>query len=147
MKTPFNTSYPVKEIMGHVIDPASFAYWHASGFVFEEGKTTNLRPTTEEGWIAAESGAIQIAEAGNLLMLPGRARDNDEWIKFAQRLNKAGMEAQQATEERNDDAMFKAGSDIYEVCTECHAKYLLPFLGPDGEPVKGGPLDTGGEKK
>lgn len=132
--SPYNTSFPIKEIMGHVIDPAAFAYWHASGFIDEEGKTTNLRPTTEEGWIAAESGAIQIAEAGNLLMLPGRAKDQGDWIKYAKALNQAGMAAMEATEARDDARMFETGAKIYEICSACHEKYLLPLLGPDGEP-------------
>ena len=85
----------------------------------------------------------QVAEAGNLLMLPGRARDNGDWMKFAAALHKAGVDAQQATEDRDDKRMFETGGEIYEVCTQCHQKYLLPFLGPDGEPIKGGPLDTG----
>lgn len=142
-KTGYNTSLQVKEIMGHVIDPASSDYWHASGFHIEVDKTTNLRPTTEEGWLKAESGAIQVAEAGNLLMLPGRARDNGDWMKFAKALNKAGMDALEATEARDDQRMFDTGGEIYQVCESCHQKYLLPFLGPDGEPLKGGPLDTG----
>jgi len=142
-KTPYNTSFAVKEIMGHVIDPAAQTYWHASGYHITAEGSTNLRPTTEEGWLAAESGAVQVAEAGNLLMLPGRRRDDGEWIKFAQALNKAGLDALEATEARDDDRMFDTGGKIYEVCTGCHQKYLLPFLGPDGEPVKGGPLDSG----
>jgi hypothetical protein len=130
-KPKYNTTLPVKEVMGHVVDPAAWAVWHSSGTVVTLQGTQSLVPTTDEGWLAAESGAAALVEAGNDLMLPGRARDNGDWMKFAQQLSTAGLAAKEAAEAKDGAKMYTTGAQIYQVCTDCHAKYLLPFVPPD----------------
>lgn len=125
--------------MGDIIDPAAKIFWQSSGYIDSAEGTQNLRPTTEEAWLAADNAMTTVAEAGNLLMLPGRARDNAEWMRLAQDLTKAALEARAATLARDDKRMFDTGGNLYQVCTACHEKYLLPFLGPDGVPSKLGP--------
>jgi hypothetical protein len=124
----YNVSLPVNEVMAHVVDPAAWAIWHSSGTVETEHGTESLVPTTDEGWLAAESGGAAIAEAGNDLMLPGRARDNGDWMKFAQRLTDTGLAAKAAAEAKDGAKMYTTGAAVYQVCTDCHAKYLLPFV-------------------
>src|SRR5512140_1002043 len=54
----FNTdALPMPEFMGHVVDPASFAYWKGSGTEETAKGTKDLSPTTEEGWENMESAA------------------------------------------------------------------------------------------
>jgi len=127
----YNVSLPVNEVMAHVVDPAAWAIWHSSGTVETLHGTESLVPTTDEGWLAAESGGAAIAEAGNDLMLPGRARDNHDWMKFARRLTEAGLAAKAAAEAKDGAKMYTTGAVVYQVCTDCHAKYLLPFVPPD----------------
>lgn len=129
----YNTTLDMKEVMGHVVDPAAQAIWRSSGFVDTAKGTRNLRPTTDEGWEAAETGAVGIVEAGNLLKLPGRARDDGDWMKFATRLSEAGLLNLTAIAAKDDNAMFEAGGKLYEVCTACHEKYLIPYLDADGQ--------------
>lgn len=140
----FNTSLPVKEVMGHDLDVGAQKFWCASGDVVTAKGTESRAPTTEKGWEDAVSGATIVAEAGNLLMLPERARDNGDWMKFAKRLNAEAMAGRAAAEAHDVDKVFEAGGRIYQVCTDCHAKYLLPFIDTKtGEPIKGSPLDSG----
>jgi hypothetical protein len=123
---PYNLSLDMKELMGHVVDPGAWAFWHASGDVeTEKGVISNL-PTTEEGWEAAESGAAQVAEAGNLLLLPGRDRNEPAWTDWAVKLQKAGLAAKEAAEKHDAKAMFTTGAEMYAVCTGCHAVYVIP---------------------
>lgn len=54
-----------------------------------------LSPKTDAQWEAVETGAATVTEVGNLLMMPGRAmEDEPDWIKHAQALTVAGLKAQ-----------------------------------------------------
>jgi hypothetical protein len=136
---PYNVDFPMTEVMGHVIDPAAQVLWRSAGEITTEQGVQSLTPTTEEGWAAADNAMTTVAEAGNLLMLPGRARDNGDWMKLSKRLTDAALEAKAAVLDEDSKAMFDTGGKLYEVCTACHEQYLLPFLGPDGLPTKLGP--------
>ncbi|MFI4934256.1 MAG: hypothetical protein ACHP7N_06530 [Caulobacterales bacterium] len=127
----YNTSLPVSELMAHVVDPAAWAVWHSSGTVDTLQGQQSLAPTTDDGWLAAESGGAAIAEAGNLLMLPGRARDDGDWMKYAAQLSQAGLDAKAAAEAKDPQKEYATGAAIYQVCTACHAKYYLPFVPKD----------------
>ena len=165
-EAPYNTKLEVKEVMGHVIDFGAQAFWHSAGFIDTAEGTRSLTPSTEEGWLTAQSGAATVAEGANLLMLPDRARDNGDWIKFARQLSERSLEGMAAadageaawraieaakaaggsTKEAEaqlvtaETAMFDKGGQMYEVCTTCHEKYLLPFLDEEGEMKTKAPL-------
>ena len=126
VQPPYDVHLDMKEIMGHVVDPGSWAFWHASGDVeTADGPKSNL-PTTTQGWEAAESGAAQVAEAGNLLLLPGYNRNEKTWTDWAVQLQKAGFAGKEAAEKHDAKAMFTTGAEIYRVCTGCHAVYVIP---------------------
>ncbi|MDB5452386.1 MAG: hypothetical protein JWO33_964 [Caulobacteraceae bacterium] len=135
-------TYPMKELMGHVVDFGSQAVWHAQGsYVDATGEHSNV-PTTEDGWIAAESGAITVAQTANLLKLPGYRQDDGDWVAFSNALHDRAIDAQKAIQKQDPKAMFETGAALYQVCVDCHAKYVLPNLdNKTGEPIPGGPLD------
>ena len=121
----FDTSLDMKEIMGHLVDPGSWAFWHATGTVVSaEGEKSNA-PTTQEGWDTAESGATEVMQAGNILQLPGNSR-GPEFNAFAQDLIVKAKAAREAAEAKDPKAMFDTGAAMYEVCVDCHAKYVMP---------------------
>lgn len=156
---PYRTGLELKEVMGHVIDFGAQTFWHSAGFIDTAEGTRSLTPTTEEGWITAASGAATVAEGANILMLPDRQRDQGDWLKFAGQLADVSLEgmaaatagetawlaiqeakktgASTAAEEKNlveaETKMFDTGGRMYEVCTACHEKYLLPFVDESGE--------------
>ena len=41
------------------------------------------RPKNDVAWTAIRNQAVILAEASNLLMLPGRAKDKGDWMKFS----------------------------------------------------------------
>jgi len=127
----------MQEVMAHLVDPGAWAFWRASGEVTTESGVKSLTPTTEEGWLAAENGAVQVAEAGNLMLLPGRVRD-EEWIRLSKKLTHDGLAAKAAAEARDPERMFATGAEMFKTCTACHQKYV-PALQPGAEP-KGAPL-------
>jgi hypothetical protein len=128
---PYNLALPIAELMGHVVDPAAWAIWRASGTVETLHGTESLLPKDDDGWEAVESGSAAIIEAGNDLMPPGRARDDGDWMRFAQQLSAAGAASKAAAEAKDGNKMYVTGAQLYQVCTDCHAKYLLPFVPKD----------------
>ena len=137
---------PIPELMGHVIDPASFAYWAGSGTEETAEGTKQLAPTTEEGWEKLESAAAVLIEAGNMLQLPGRPREipkyapKDTWMKYAQQLTAEAVLAKQAAEKKDAKGVYDEGAKIYQICTACHKEYIIdPMLRAGGRPV-GTPL-------
>lgn len=120
---PYKTSLPMKDVMGHVISPGAYAFWGAWGQKSNETGTHDLRPTTEEGWLLAENGAATVAEGANLLMLPSRRVDEEDWMKYSKNLADAALAAMAAAEARDSDRMGETGLKLYEVCEACHEKY------------------------
>ena len=125
-KVAYDISLPMEEVMGHVVDPASWVFWRSSGEVETEKGTQSLLPKTEEGWLAAESGATTLVEAGNLLLMPGRAYPDKEWPRYVKAMQQAAFKARAAAEKHDGPAMFTTGATLYETCVDCHAKYVIP---------------------
>lgn len=136
----YMTDLHLKELMGHVVDPAAWQFWNYTGWIDDAEGTHNRLPTTEEGWLDAETGAVTTAQAANLLLLPGYRDKDPDWEKFARQLYDASMEARQATIDKNEQAMFDTGGKMYEACVACHAKFLLPKLPPEEREVSFAPL-------
>ncbi len=125
-RTAFDISLPMEEVMGHVVDPGAWAFWRASGEVVTEKGTESLLPKTEEGWLAAESGATTVVEAGNLLLIPGRAEPDKEWPRYVRAMQQVALKARAAAEKHDGPAMFSTGGDLYQTCVDCHERYVIP---------------------
>jgi hypothetical protein len=80
-------------------------------------------PKTEGDWMVLESKALTLAEIGNLLMSPGRAYNQDQWMKDAQLLVNAGAAAYKAAQARNLKALVDLNAELYESCQSCHEHY------------------------
>ena len=83
------------------------------------------------GWTAIENSGIALAEAANLLTIPGRKCangrlapiDNADWKMFVQGLRDAGMKAYQAGQSKNQDMVVDAADTMTTACANCHDKY------------------------
>jgi len=120
---PFTPVANTKQLMERVIDPAADVIWDSVKSVITETGTKEIAPSTSEEWDNVRNGATVLAEAGNLLMIEGRARDRDGWIRYANALTEAATSAMDAAEAKNTAAVFDAGGNIYKVCAACHARY------------------------
>jgi len=122
----YKAALPMKELMAHVVDHAADGIWLAQGWLIDAEGTHELFPTTDDGWRYASNAAVTLAEVSNLLLLPGRPMDDDRrWIDSTHHLYEAAMLAHEMAEARDKEAFFKAGSAIYEACTECHEHYVV----------------------
>ena len=117
----------MRETMNWVLDPAADAIWGASGYVMTADGEEDLTPTTEEGWAAVRHGAVVVAESGNLLLmphlLPAAEPGPDAWIEFSQGMTRIALEAVEAIDNRDSEALFEIGGHLYNVCVACHQVY------------------------
>ena len=121
----FNTTLGLHDLMEHVIDPAADNVWAASGVVVDLQGEHDLSPKTPEAWGRARDAAAQLAESGNLLLLPGRLRPGRTWARQAQTLSLLGLASMKAADSRDKAAMLRLGGDIHDACEECHRVYVL----------------------
>ena len=83
------------------------------------------------GWQEVENAAIALAEASNLLIIPGRVCSNGkpapnaqpDWPKLVQGLRDASMESYKAAQSKNMDKIVDAAGTLTEACSNCHDKY------------------------
>ena len=111
----------VDEVMDAIVIPSSQAIFDA--VVYSNGELVTS-PQTDDEWFNLRIHAIGVAEAGNLLMMSPRAKDNGDWMKMSGDLNDKAMAAAAAAEKKDLDALLKAGSEMYNACTACHEKYI-----------------------
>lgn len=125
LPAPARTLLSVREVMKHIVNPAAETYWKHTGVVDDEKGSNDRTPTSQADWDEAVNSAAQVAEAGNLLMMDGRARDpGGPWMKYAQALTTAGVAGMAAAQAKDHDKTFDAGGEIYNACYNCHGKYI-----------------------
>jgi hypothetical protein len=82
-------------------------------------------------WQAVENSALALAEAANLLSIPGRKCSNGlpvpignaDWPKFVQGLRDAGMKAYKAAQSKDMEKIVDAADTMTTACSNCHDKY------------------------
>ena len=83
------------------------------------------------GWEAIENSGIAMAEAANLLTIPGRVCGNGkpvpvqnaDWQRFVQGLRDAGMATYKAGQSKNMDMVIDAADKVTTACMNCHEVY------------------------
>jgi cytochrome c556 len=84
---------------------------------------TTRTPKTDAEWAMLQAQTLTLAESANLLMMPGRARDQDQWTKDAQLMLDAGISAFKAAKAKDVAALEAVSDQLYESCTTCHQHY------------------------
>src|SRR5262245_4181624 len=113
----------VKQLMEASIHPASEVVFEAVGTIVSASGVEEIAPKNDEEWENVQNNALILAESGNLLMMGDRAKDKGDWMKMSQALIDAGTIAANAASAKNADALFQAGGQVYEACSQCHTKY------------------------
>jgi len=123
--------------MASLVEPQAEVYWDAVDVIVDEDGEHQLAPTTDDEWLLLLSAAYAVAEAGNLLMMPGYAVDDEAWAALSQSLVAVGRRAVAAAAVKDLDAIFDAGAEMYFACTNCHAAYAVGTLRPNDERADG----------
>jgi hypothetical protein len=96
-------------------------------------QTTSVNPLAGMygGWQAIENSGIAMAEAANLLTLPGRLCSNGkpvpvqnaDWQQFVRGLRDAGMATFKAGQSKNMDTVVEVSDTVSTACQNCHDVY------------------------
>jgi hypothetical protein len=148
---PFATDLTIKDLMLNVIDTNADIVWLSVTTVASDKGLVETRPKTDEEWSRVKGAAITLAEAANLLMIPGRkvapddhksevpgieleghemdaliAKDPQTFYKHARDLYAAAMIAARAADNKDADKVFEVGEAIEHACEGCHRAYWYP---------------------
>ena len=115
----------MSDLMVKIIYPASDALFYV------ESRT----PKTEAEWTVLEGQALMVAESANLLMLPGRARDQKQWMADAKLMLDAGAAAYQAAKAKDVAGIAALSDQLMESCTSCHKNYRPGYGRPKPPPI------------
>src|SRR2546425_3291913 len=134
----------VKDIMDSIVDPSADALWDSVGTTISAAGTEQRAPHTDEEWANLRRRTVQLIEATNLLLIPGRhvARpgekaedpkiqlapeqiealineDRQAWTRRAHGLHDAAVGAQKAIEARDAEALLDAGGVVAKAGGKC----------------------------
>ena len=92
---------------------------------------TNPLASSYGKWEAVENAGLALAEAANLLIIPGRKcsnglsvpMQNADWAMLIQGLREAGMTVYKAAQSKNQDNILMAADTMTTACANCHDKY------------------------
>ena len=144
----------VKDIMEGVIEPAADVVFESVAVVNDASGSRETVPKTDEDWARVEHNALMLAEAANLIMMPGRqiARadepakasdaaapeltpvqiqqkidaDRSRWNQHATVLQQQATRALQLARSKNVAGLYEVGGDLDEACEMCHLEYWYP---------------------
>jgi len=121
----------LEQIMETTVEPVSDRVFDAA--VWENGVQVG-GPRTDEDWKLVKANAMMLAETCNLLLMPGRAKDEGGWVIRTQAMKEAALEAAKAADAKDTDAIFLAGGHIFQACTACHLQYIPQMVAPPARP-------------
>jgi hypothetical protein len=141
----------VKDLMLSIIDPSADVVWLSVKYEANKAGAVDYAPKTDEEWATVRHGAIALAEAANMLMIPGRhvarpgepsevpgielepaemekmiVADRTTWNARATALHDATMDVLQAIDAHDPVMVFELGAAIDEACENCHTHYWYP---------------------
>src|SRR3984957_285159 len=80
-------------------------------------------PKNQHEWSLLRAQALMLAESGNLIMMAGRARDQENWIKYSKIMIDLGTTAFKAAQAKDLDAIRALNDPLNDVCVNCHLQY------------------------
>lgn len=153
-ETPMVAVGTVKDVMQGIVDPTSKTIWDAVGTESGKNGIVEKAPKTDEEWAVVEHSALSLAEAANLLKVPGRHmalpeqanktsqpgapeltpaqieekvnKDRGAWDVKADALRMTATKAVAAAKAHDKDGILNVGEEIDNACESCHKVYWYP---------------------
>lgn len=107
----------VRDVMIDIVYPTSDALFYIE----------RSPPKTEVEWNAIRNQALMLAESGNLLMLPGRARDQGNWVRNARTMIASARAAYRAASDKNMAGILAQSDALTAACVTCHRQYRSDY--------------------
>jgi hypothetical protein len=112
-----------RQLMGGIIAPGATVVFESVSTTVTENGVDEKAPRTDEDWAMVGNAAAALAEAGNLLMVDGRAVDRGEWMKMSQAMIDASKLVLKAVDAQDTEGILAAGEPLNESCDSCHQRY------------------------
>ncbi len=103
----------MSQLMIDIIYPASDAIFYVD----------RDPPKNQRDWNVLRAQALMLAESGNLLMMAGRARDQDNWITDSKMLIDIGEAAFKAARAKDMAGIRALNDSLNTACVTCHEQY------------------------
>jgi hypothetical protein len=103
----------MRELMIDIIYPTSDALFYVDRDTLKN----------QHDWDLLRGQALMLAESGNLIMMAGRARDQENWIKYSKIMTDLGKTAFKAAQAKDLDGIRALNDPLSEVCVNCHLQY------------------------
>ena len=128
----------LRQLMRGILFPSSNVVFFAQGTDpatvpqdTDPSSSVNPLASLYGGWEAIENSGLAMAEAANLLAIPGRTCangkpvpvQNADWRRFVQGLRDAGMAAYKAGQSKDMDKVLDAAGTLIAACSDCHDVY------------------------
>jgi cytochrome c556 len=148
---PFIPEHTIKDLMLNIVDTNADVVWLSVTTVASDKGLIETRPKNDAEWARVRQGAVTLAEAANLLMIPGRHvarpgeksvtpgvelepsemeelinKDRESFYRHAKALYDAAMLAVDAIDKKDADRVFEVGENIDQACEQCHRSYWYP---------------------
>lgn len=120
---PIQSVATLGEVMHDIVIPNAEVVWDSVGTIYTVKGVEEIRPKDNDEWVRVEQSATALTEAGNLLMMAGRAKDNQQWMERCRALREAGAAVHKAAKARNAEAVFETGGYLFDACQGCHFAY------------------------
>jgi hypothetical protein len=111
--TTFQPVGNMRQLMIDIIYPTSDALFYVD----------REPPKNEHEWGLLRAQALMLAESGNLIMMGGRARDQENWIKYSKTMIDIGTTAFKAAQAKDLDGIRALNDPLNDVCVNCHLQY------------------------
>jgi cytochrome c556 len=135
--------------MDSTVDPAADGIWDSVAVISTTKGTEKRQPRTPEEWMAVRRHAITLIESMNLVVLAGRhaapagtkpglgelepsqiergiAEKHALFVSFAKALQGTALQALDAIDRKDTDAVVKTGGEIDASCEVCHVTFWYP---------------------
>jgi len=150
---PFQPDASIQDLMENVVDHNADILWESVAVISSEKGIEERMPRTDEEWATVRAAAVTLAEATNLLMIPGRkvahegkvlqdsevegilkaeqiqALIDGDRTKFGSKalaLHSAALAALAAIDAKDHNKLSDVGGAIDEACEQCHTTYWYP---------------------
>ena len=141
----------IEDIMDSMVEPSADFIFDSVAEIADEHGISQKAPQTDEEWKEVRRRAVQLAEAPNLLTMPGRKvarsgeRSENPEVELqpqqiqslvdgdpalfrtrARALQEAAQAALAAVDAKNPKALFDAAGKVDKACENCHLQYWYP---------------------
>jgi hypothetical protein len=149
-RAPLEATATIQDLMRYEVDPSADAIWDSVGSVTTASGTVERQPHTDAEWAALRRNAVILAEATNLLVVPGRqvsltsfapdgpgvfssgeiqqrlADHGAEFAAFALALRGTARKILATIDARDPAGLMRLGEQMDSACEACHLANWYP---------------------